>query len=149
MARYSLANYILTVTIPTELAGTFGANTLTVGGEGSYLDSMQVSLSQNLWSTEGDSTGSWVHNKNLDRTGTCQITLSMLSDKVARFITLCNLYYAADSDYSGLTLELSSSDGTTIATCNDCYITKIPDQQFQSTAQRQTWEFTCGRITIH
>lgn len=149
MARYSLANYTLTISISTELAGDFGIETLTVGGEGSYLDNISINLNDNLWSTEGDATGSWVHNKNLNRTGTCSVTLSMLSDNVARFITLCNLYYNSTNNYSGLTMALRSSDEKTIATCDDCYIQKIPNQEFQSTAQNQTWVFTCGKITFN
>ena len=47
MARYSLANYTLAITLPSELAtilGLTGSESLVVGGEGSYLDSITISL---------------------------------------------------------------------------------------------------------
>ena len=145
--RYSLSRYILTIAIPAKLG--FGSKTLSVGGEASYLDSITISFNNALWSTTGDATGSWVHTKNLDRTGTVTVSLSQLANNVSQFKTLCSTYFNAESDYDGLTLTLKDIDGNEIASCEDCYITKIPDQGFQSTAQQQSWTFTCGKITFN
>lgn len=149
MARYSLAKYILTVSIPDNLVAEFGDRSVSIGGEGSYTDSITITRSVETWTTEGDSTGSYVHNQNLNKTGTAEVSLNQLSPQIAKFKTLCNLYSNADAEYDGLTLELSDTAGNVIATCNDCLINKIPDQQFQATAQNQSWVFTCGQIIIN
>lgn len=150
--RYSLADYILSISFPDDFASKAGLlqSTIEVGGEGSYLDSMNVSLDNQLWTTEGDSTGSWVHNKNLSRTGKVTISLNQLSTKVAKFKEICKLYYSVNDSFSGaeVTLRPVNSNEDMIVRCKDCYFTKIPDQSFQSTAQMQTWELTCGQITF-
>lgn len=147
--RYSLAQYILTITLPANLASEFGAQAISVGGENSYLESMSVSYRSTLWETSADNTGSWVHNQNLDRSGTVTLSLNQVSIAVAKFKKLCNLYFNASNIYEGLTLELSDTDGNTIATCNDCLVTKIPDQALSNAAQNQSWTLTCGKITIY
>lgn len=148
MAKYSLADYILTITLPADLASQFGTDTISVGGEGSYLGSIVLGFNSNIWETEGDATGSWVHNRNLDRTGTVDVTLNMLSDNVAKFIRVCNLYYNSETITDGLTMTVSTLSGTNIANCLDCFITKIPNQEFEEKAKTQSWSFTCGKITI-
>ena len=141
--KYSLANYILSIdSNDSEIKNIFG--TITVGGEGDYLDSLTLSHESNIYSTTGYATGGWVHNKNLDRHGTATISINQLSDRVGRFIQLAKLAFSGD--YAGFTLSLSDIDGNKIATCVDCYITKIPDQSFNPQAQNQIWTFTCGQI---
>ena len=143
--KYSLANYSLSIDPNDELIKQmFG--TLTVGGEGNYLESMTLSYASAVFSTQGYATGGWVHDKNLDRHGTVSITLNQLSDKVAKFIQLVKL--SLSGDYEGFTLSLSDVDGNKIATCVDCYISQIPEQSFASTSQTQTWSFTCGQINF-
>lgn len=146
MKRYSLANYILSIESndPT-IKNIFG--TVSVGGEGNYLESMTISQTNDLWTTSGYATGAWVHTKNLSRIGTVEVSLSQLSNQISKFIKLCNTYYTGD--YDGCTLTLTDNLGNLIATCVDCYIQKIPDQGFQSAAQNQSWTFTCGQITFN
>lgn len=143
---YSLANHILTVALPQALIAQFGADYISIGGEGSYLDSVTVSISNDLFQTVGDYTGSWHHNKNLNAQGTVSVSLNQMSPQVARFKRLCNIF--KNGDYDGLTLTLKTLQGTLISTAVDAYITKIPDQAFQTTAQSQTWSFTSGKVTI-
>lgn len=151
MARYSLADYILTITLPTEFASDLqlASNTISVGGEGSHTESINISTDNNIWTTEGDATGSWVHSKNLNRVGKASVSLSQLSENVAKFKKICNVYYTSGTDYDGITLSLTDSLGNNIATCNDCYFTKVPSQDFGNTAANQTWELTCGQITFN
>lgn len=146
MKRYSLANYILSIdSNDSTIKNMFG--TISVGGEGNYLDSISISLGNNLWDTTGFATGAWVHNKNLSRVGTASLNLSQLSDSVSKFIKLCNTYYSGD--YDGLTLSVVDNQGNKICTCIDCYIQKIPDQEFGATAGMQNWVFTCGQISFN
>ena len=93
--KYSLADYQLTIGIPQSVAQRLGlrdeeGNLLTsfvIGGpgennEGSFIGQIVATRSNNLWETEGDATGSWVHNKNLNRTGTIELQIRQISDKV-------------------------------------------------------------------
>lgn len=143
--RYSLANHILSI-VPDDpqLRTDFG--TITIGGQGSYLDSITIELDNDLWSTSSYNTGAWIHNKNLSRTGSATVSISQLSDEVYILMRLSNKYY--EDEYNGFTITLSDQEGTLIATCVDCYIQKIPNQQFQNEAQNQDWAFTCGQITF-
>ena len=143
--KYCLANYILSIqpNDPT-LVSMFG--NMSVGGEGDALSQMTISIEPTLWDTEGFATGAWVHNKNLSRTGTVTISISQLSDRVAKFKQLCNVYY--NNDYNGVTMTLSDSEGNKVCAAIDCYVQKIPEQQFQDKAQTQDWTFTCGEITF-
>ena len=146
MKKYSLATYILSVE-PNDVSikNTFG--TLAIGGQGSYMDSVRVRTNNNMWDTTPYATGAWVHNKNLSRVGTLEVALNQLSDEVAKFITMCETYYTGD--YDGFTLTISRNDGVKVCTCVDCYIAKIPDQEFTAQAANQTWTFTCGQITFN
>lgn len=141
--KYSLTNYILSID-PNDSAIKQMFGTVSIGGEGSYLDSITLSNASNIFDTQGYATGGWVHNKSNDRHGTATISLNQLSDRVSRFIQLAKL--SLSGDYEGFTLSLSDINGNKIATCVDCYITKIPDQTFTASAQNQSWEFTCGQI---
>ena len=144
--KYSLANYILSIdSNDSEIKNIFG--TISIGGEGSYLGSISLSLQNPMWETTGFATGAWVHNKSLDRHGSATLTISQLSDAVARFIQLCKLYYSGD--YNGFTLSLSDIAGNRIATCVDCYIEKIADQSFEAQSGNQSWVFTCGQINYN
>lgn len=145
MKRYSLANYIASIEPQDEkLKSMFG--TISIGGQGSYLGSIKLSLSADLWSTKGFATGAWIHDKNLDKTGTCTITLHQLSSEVIAFIRMCNVYYTGD--YAGCTIAVSDAQGNKVATCEDCYITKIADQEFSNESADQDWGFTCGKVSF-
>lgn len=145
--KYSLSNYILSINLPSELESDFGSSSIQIGGEGSFLDSITVSLSTDLWTTEGDATGSWVHTKNLDRHGTVQISLNQMSDAVYRFKQICNIYYNSSTEQDGLTMTLRDMNNRTVCTCEDCVISKIPDQSFGQTPTTQSWQFNSGKIT--
>lgn len=146
MKRYCLTNYILTADIPEDIG--FGSQTVSIGGEGSYLDSITISMNVNMFETQGDNTGSWVHVKNLNRTGTVQISIKQVSDKVATFKALMNVYSKVDIESSGMTLTLRDMSNNTIAICEDCVIQKTPDQVFANEPATQTWTFNVGRITF-
>ena len=149
--RYSLADYVLAVKVPEELSELFADdsnNTFKIGGEGSYLSNISVSLNENMYSTSGDSTGSWVHNRSLNQTGTCSITVSMLAPGASTLKRVCNIYYSSSKFIPGLTLAIQNNNGETLIDMEDCYIQKIPTHAYQSDAQDQTWSFTCGKITF-
>ena len=112
MKRYSLADYRVSIDSndPT-IKSMFG--TISIGGEGSYLGSIGVSQNSNLWNTKGFATGAWAHDKNLDRTGKCQIQLHQLSNDVVKLIRLFNVFYSGN--YGSSTIVVSDNLGNKIA----------------------------------
>ena len=146
--RYSLANYIVTITInDSKVAAIFG-DQLQIGGEGSYTDSISVGYSNSLYDIAADKTGSYVFNKNLDKSGTVSISLAQVSDKVAKLRTLFNLYVTSSEELDTFTITVSSETEGAIATCEDCLLAKMPNQEFDDASKSQTWEFVCGKITF-
>ncbi len=158
--RYGLADYKLVVSFPAEAGFTSAiageSAQLEIGGpgqngyEGSYLGSIKVSRKNDLWDTDDDPTGSWVHNKNLGRSGTVDLEVSQVSDQIVTLSYLCMAYESVQESIDGLTLEVKNvMSGVVVAKCYDCLIKKIPDQNFAGTAEKQTWTFTCGRIMFY
>jgi hypothetical protein len=150
--RYSLADYILAISSNDKKFATLFKD-VRIGGEGDALASISIQQADQLWTTDSYATGAWVHNKNLSRVGTCDISISQLTDAVAKFKMFVNLFYgdntASTSHSDGITMTLSDSRGNNIVTCTDCYPTQIPTQEFGKTAADQTWSFTCGKITFN
>lgn len=145
MKRYSLANYILSISPKDQgIKSMFGV--ISLGGKDSYLGNITISIDPTLWSTKGYATGAWVHDKNLSRVGSCSVSIHQLADEVIKFIRLCQYYYSGD--YNGCTLTVSDTKGNKVATCEDCYISKIPDQTFGESSGNQTWSFTCGKVSF-
>ena len=144
--RYSLAKYLLSIKSENfEINDIIGS--VAIGGEGAAIGSISVKYDNDLWSTEGYSTGGYVQNKNLSRTGSISVEINQLSDKISKFIQLCNISFSGIDD--PLTLSIIDNDSNQIiASGIDCHIRKIPDQEFKNEASNQTWEFTCGKITI-
>lgn len=163
--RYALADYQITVKVPTnldipnrELAQMLASiSAITIGGSGegegkfgSFLGSINVKRNKDLWTTEGDATGSWVHNKDLNRTGTIDVEITQVSDQVVQLVYLCTAYESVSDAVEGLQLIITNTASEkTIVTAIDCYIAKIPDLPLGDTAAKLTFSFTCGRIIYY
>lgn len=159
MYRYALADYQAVITVESEIDGFPSGTQIAIGGPGdisgpgSFLNSITVSRATDMWSTKGDATGSWVHEKSLDKHGTCVISLNQISDNIQRLINLCKAFesVAAQSNIKGLTITIYANSGEnattkTVCVCNDCYISKTTDQVFGSESADQEWTFTCGQV---
>lgn len=144
--KYSLADYIMTITIPEKLRGIYGFTSISIGGEGSYLGNFSASQSNDTWSTKGDATGSWVHSKSLSRVGTASLTLNMLSPKIVELTKLFNFYFNSNVIDEGVQITISDANSRTVVDCTDCYITRIPVIDLSETPGDRNWSFTCGRI---
>lgn len=155
-SRYSLADYTVTIDFPGY--GDLKGEKISIGGPGengygSCVGEIKVTRNKELWTTEGDPTGSWVHNKDLNRTGTVEINLRQVSDQIYKLMQICQAYEGATRNVKGLEITVNpvGDFGFPIIdfiTCEDCMITKIPDQDYRETAQEQTWIFTCGRVSF-
>lgn len=146
MARYCLANYILTVNVPEEI--NLGVSSINIGGEGSYLDSITVKVNGG-WKISGDSTGSWVHTKDLDRTGTIEVSINQMSNKISIFKSLMTIYRNLDTEVEGLTLTLTDNLGNLICIAQDCILADYPDQSFSNEPSTQSWTFNCGKVVLN
>ena len=168
--RYALADYQLVIRVPDGIEG-IGGTEIVIGGPGDsnfsgtegdykgFIGQISVSRKSDAWETEGDRTGSWVHNQNLDKTGTCQIDITQISAAIIKLSQLCSIYEKVQTDSTlaarnleGLTLTVQaagSSNSMPVATCEDCLIQKHPDQVLGETAEKQSWIFTCGRISFY
>lgn len=159
--RYALADVEVSIAFPSNFSllrnsGLPDDTPLIIGGpgenkiEGSYVGQITVKRNKPLWSTEGDATGSWVHSKNLDRTGTISIDITQVSEQIVTLVYICSAYESVQEDVDGLTIEVkNTATQKVIASCVDCYITQIPDHSFKETADKYTFEFTCGRILFY
>lgn len=160
--RYALSDYILTIKLPDnnqELLEKSGLSTtqFSIGGpgqnglDGSFIGSITVKRNGSVWSTEGDATGSWVHSKNLNRTGQVNLDINQVSDDVLRLAMLCNAYESIQDAVPGLSIIITSAADVNnkVATCTDCYITEIPDHKFGEKAADYSWTFTCGRVMFY
>lgn len=146
--KYDLTQYSLSI-VPddpalSQLVSVIGGMVVT-SANGNGVDKIDVSYSTDQWSTKGYANGAWEHNKSYNRTGTASVSLSQLSEAIARFSKFCNLWYSGN--YNGLTLTVTNNmTGASVCICHDCYITRIPSQDFGESAATQTWSFTCGLI---
>lgn len=160
---YSLADYTVTLkyddanelTTPPVVKSIIGSG-YTVGGpgnngEGSFMGSISVSRNSTLWETSGDHTGSWVHTKNLDRTGKIEIAINQISEDVIKFSQICSAYETIQGKFGGLQIVVTSANGDqgVVAIGEDCFITQIPEQNLGGTPSDQPWVFTCGRIQFY
>lgn len=156
--RYSLSDHTLKMTFPTYNTNANGLGRISGlqlqfggagnnGQQGSFVGSISVARSTTTWTTAGDPTGSWVHNKNLDRTGTITLNLRQVSDDVIRLTTIARILENDMSEAAGFKLEIFSSNKP-VAIAEDCYISQVPNQEYGDTAADQSWTFTCGRITF-
>lgn len=150
--RYSLASHTIQfVSTNNEIKSLIG--NIRIGGEGNAVGSISVAIDSTLWTIKTYATGAWVHEKNLNRSGSVTMSISQLSPAIAKLITLCNMFYgpsnnASDkNDIDGITINIMEGSKQ-LAICEDCYPTKIPSQDFNETSSDQNWEFTCGRITF-
>ena len=154
--RYSLADHTVVVTMPTitNIPGldSISGKQLYFGGpgqnnlDGSFMGSISVSRANDTWSTEGDSTGSWVHNKNLNRTGSVQMTIRQVSDDIIYLMMIAQMFENYHIS-QGMDIEIFNGD-LTVARAEDCYLTKIPDQIYGESAATQDWVWTSGRVTF-
>lgn len=159
---YSLSDYQLTIGIPeivardlqlTDAEGNFLTSYQIGGpglnGEGSFVGRIQVQRDENAWETQGDKTGSWVHNRSRNKTGKITLDLNQISDQTIDLYQLCKIYESIEGNYEGLTLTIntnSSDESSPLAKGIDAYITKQPDYPLDETAGNLTWEFTCGQV---
>lgn len=152
--RYSLTDYTVTITPPEGM----GLEELTIGGVGTagnnntnlgtFLGSITVNRTNDAWNTDGDVTGSWVHNQNRSKVGTVAINIKQVSDDIIKLHNMLKIMEASDTNTKGCTIAITNAvdSNKKLFTCNDCYIVKMPDYVMGETAGVQIYTFTCGQV---
>ena len=158
---YSLADYQITIGISEEFAKTYnlkdGDETLKgyqiggpgADGTGSFVGRIQVERAEDAWTTVGDKTGSWVHNRSRNKVGRITLELNQISDQTIDLYHLCQFYDDLENTYEGLTITINAANQeqeTTLVKAIDCYVVKQADYPMSETASNLTWVFTCGQI---
>jgi hypothetical protein len=127
-------------------------NYLIIGGTDSYVGSIEFKYKEQQWEVTGDPTGSWVHSKNRNRTGTCSLSMQQVAYKTAFLIKIFNIYFNdinsdnEDCILDGMDLYIVDRKGRKLMSADDCYIASVPQMAFGEKPKELSWEFNCGRI---
>lgn len=145
--RYSLSDHILSIKFSENFKNALGLteDSITIGGEGSMVDSFNFSQTNSTWDTSGDATGGYVHNKNLSRVGTCSITINQLSEKNQLLAQLFNIYFNSAYEDDSVTITLSDAHSQNLVICRDCYLNN-PALAYGQSAGNRTWTFNVGEL---
>lgn len=157
--RYSLALFQVNVTRK-------GYQTKSFGGQGKMIGSISISRKNDRFSAEGDATGGYVINENLDATGTCTINIKQFAPLVSTLTNLFNSYNdyyntkGLDENFEIITANLSGDDtlfdstkievyymGRLVATCEGCYL-NMPEFNANEENDSRDFAFECGTVNF-
>lgn len=122
---------------------------LPMGGAGSYLGSISVTKSTDNITTTVDATGSGVFNFSADHSGTVEIELSQVSDKINEIINKMANYYHSQraGDWKNALVDITiSKNGVALVDATSCMLTKMPDLSIQPEVQNRTFTFSAIEI---
>ncbi len=146
-SRETITNILNLGTNATSITNS----TILLGGDDSYVGSISFQYKTNAWEVTGDPTGSWVHTKNRDRTGTCTLSMNQVAYKGAMLIKIFNIYYndtTGDNDIvDGFDIYVTDRKGRLLMSAMDCYVQNVPTMEYGSAPRDLSWTFNCGRIT--
>lgn len=149
MKKYALANYQIAISInDTQLRNLF-SDEIVIGGAGTYMGNISVNRESNVYEVQGDNTGSYVFNQNLNKTGTVTLSINQLSDDVIKLKRIVEWCYTHEISPFTITVRSNTLESTSVKTvciCNDCLVQGVPTQSFGDAATNQTWTFICGKI---
>ena len=155
---YSLADYVVTLkgdrgnniagNIPEiSIGGPAESTGLASSGNGSgFIGSITISREPDAWTLEGDVTGGFVHNRNLSRIGTVNISINQVSDKVRQLKTVMNIVEKTEAVYPFNITVTNAYTNEVVASCTSCLIRKTPNQVFGERATMQEWVFNAGVV---
>ena len=152
---YSLLHYQTEIKLSESITRLIGKDSIIIGGEGSYLESIEVVRNSDAWTVKGDSTGSYIHTFNGDKTGEVHLTINQVCKESKIFHKLMSSYYLNNLNKSNENQIFSeiivrnSNTNEIIAKCKDCVIKKVVDKKFSNEAQNETWNFICGEVDIY
>jgi hypothetical protein len=150
MKQYSLLDYNISITAKT----TGITYSIPVGGIGSYLGSITVAKSTDQISKTVDATGSGVFSYSHDHSGTIDIEISQVSEKVGDIINKIMDYYHSETigDWKkGLVdIEITKiGQSKPVIDASDCMLVKMPDLAIGAEVAMRTFSFVAIEIREH
>lgn len=150
--KYSLAKVKIAMSVPTE----DNQNPITFGGQGSMIGSITISRKSERFSAEGDATGGFVVNENLDKTGTCVLSIKQFAPLVNTLTNIFNAYDDASVELeNGIDMDAQSQaisikvfyEGALLAECNFCFL-NMPELPFEEENGTRDFSFECGEVNL-
>lgn len=160
MAVYSLTHFIVNISLPEsmrELLTSKQKESLTIGGSGSFIESITIRTTTDNWQVKGDATGSYIHTFNADRTGEVELSISQVATQSKLFSKLMNIYFSKIDEKDGyrkleafpLIQVQDIKTGEIVAECKDAFIKKPAEKKYSSEAQNDTWIFAAGVVEYY
>lgn len=157
MATYSLVDYRVTIKLPNQMNKYLSTNLregLIIGGQNSFVESITIRQNVEAFSTKGDSTGSFIHTFNADRTGEIELSISQVSQASKILSLMFSTYYKVENRNAPfkntapipLIEVYDTRNNVVVAKCSDAFIKKHPDKTFTNEAGNESWVFTVGVI---
>lgn len=141
--RYSLSQVRIEIGRGTESPISFGGNK-------SMLGSITLARSQERFSAEGDATGGYVINENLDPTGTVTISIRQFADLANTLTDIFNSYddnnaYGPQSKNQGAINITVFYREEVVATVNGAFL-NMTELAFEEEAGDRDFEFVAGEV---
>lgn len=147
--QYSLLDYTISL--------TFQGNqyNIPLGGPKSFLGSISISKATDNITKVMDATGSGGYSFSADNSGTIDIELSMVSDKVSEILErIVDNYHNITSSaaWKDTILDITimrAIDNKPVVTGTSCMLTKMPDLEIGPEIQNRTFSFVSLEIREH
>lgn len=157
MKVYSLTDYRVVVILPKKLSNIIGKNSFTLGGPQSYLESISIRNNEDAFSVKGDSTGSYVHTFNANRTGEVELSINQLATESMLLSKVFSAYFnkkIQDGIYHVLeSIEMiriiNARTNEIVAEAKDSFIKKHTEKKFGNESQYETWTFVSGEVEFY
>jgi len=143
--QYSLLDFSLS--IDSKVDGI--TYNVPIGGIGSYLGSIKVAKSTDNVSKTVDATGSGIFAYTHDHSGTVDIEISQVSEKVGQIINKIIDYYHSETqgDWKKGLIDITiSKNNVAYLVATDCMLTKMPDLEMGAEAGMRTFSFASIEI---
>ncbi len=169
--RYSLASVSVVITFPKSVVTGTGEEEITAnrpyrfGGQGSMIGTISLARNNDRFSADGDATGGFAINENLDATGTVTISIKQFAPLVSTLTSLFNKYDSdldnSESTYvdpekgtigfngdllSSTTIEVYYA-GTLIGSAKGCYL-NMPELSLEEENSSRDFTFVSGAISF-
>lgn len=144
--RYSLAQ------VRIEIGRSRDSNPISFGGQKSMLGSVTFSRANDRFTAEGDPTGGYIINENLDATGEVVISIRQFASLVNTLTNIFNSYdddnaYGALSDNQGSVNITVYYRNKIVGNAKGCYL-NMPEHAFEEEAGDRDFSFVAGEVNF-
>lgn len=141
--RYNLAQVVINI-------GRGGDTPIIFGGNKSMLGSITLSRANERFSAEGDATGGFIINENLDKTGEVTISIRQFAPLVNTLTNVFNSYddggdYAINTTNAGALTITVMYHGETVAVAKGAFL-NMSELGFEEEAGDRDFTFVAGEV---